>query len=130
MFATTYHPHQQVVSNDDDLIALRQAIRQTARAAGLGPPQQARITAAISEVARVMLHHDDDPLFTVRVSERAGVRAALEVVCTPHTSTNHNDASRAYSDPSLQEACALVDDSTLEDGWPSPRLTLRMWIGR
>jgi hypothetical protein len=122
-------PQHFSVSSEYDLIALRQAVRQQARVAGLAPPQQARITAAISEVARVLLHSLSEANFIIRLAEEAGAPLALEVACG--TSVGHGSMiSRLYNSPDLSTARDLVDDARLISAERGPLLALRMRVGR
>lgn len=119
---------QMQVASDHDMIVLRQAVRQAARAAGLGAAQQARFTAAISEVARAMLSDAGESVFTIRTSEPPA-RRALEVICSV-TGRHKVDAGSLYVSPNVTGARALVDDAQLDPQEPCPQLMLRMWIGR
>ena len=120
--------HQQLpISCEYDLISLRQAVRQQARAAGLGPPQQARFTAAVSELARLLLHGVGEATFTIGVAADGGGRLALEVACA--TSSGRGAAiSRIYDSPSLETARHLVDDARLVSAERGPQLSMRMWL--
>ncbi|MEF3273012.1 MAG: hypothetical protein K6356_01210 [Chloroflexus sp.] len=46
-----------IITTETDLIQLRQALRQSARSLEMTPAQQARVTAAVSEVVRALIHH-------------------------------------------------------------------------
>jgi anti-sigma regulatory factor (Ser/Thr protein kinase) len=121
-------PQQMQVASDHDMIVLRQAVRQAARAAGLGAAQQARFTAAISEVARAMISDAGESVFTIRTSEPPA-RSALEVVCAV-TGSPPVDAGALYLSPNVAGARALVDDAQLDPHDPRPQLMLRMWLER
>ncbi|MFV9505089.1 MAG: hypothetical protein AB4911_11055 [Oscillochloridaceae bacterium umkhey_bin13] len=119
--------HMQVLS-DGDVIALRQAIRQRARAVGLGPAQQARITAAISEVARALLYGAGAGQFTIRIETGIGNRPAFEILCAPGHGGNSTDARPIYALPAVAEARALVDDTWVKSGSEGDQLLMRMWL--
>lgn len=117
---------QMLVTSDHDLILLRQAVRGAARSAGLGAAQQARFTAAISEVARTMLAGGGESNFTIRLSEPPA-RLALEVLCT--VGAEHAlDSDALYALPSVAGARALVDDAQLDNAIACSQLMLRMWL--
>jgi hypothetical protein len=108
-------PHQLPVSNANDLITLRQAIRQAARGAGMGAANQARITAATSEVARALIGETHSTsAFTIRTSELQGGPKALEVVCET-TLPQHIPSPAALSrSPALVGSAALIDHLAIE----------------
>jgi len=119
-------PQQLPVSSEYDLIALRQAVRQQARAAGLGTPQQARLTAAVNELARLLLQGVGESTFTIGVRGDNG-RDALEVQCA--TAPGHGAAmSRLYSSAELDAARHLVDDARLLSAQRGPLVLMRMWV--
>lgn len=121
-------PQQMQVLSDHDMIILRQAVRQAARSVGLGAAQQARFTAAVSEVARALITDTGASIFTIRMSEPPA-RSALEVVC--EMGIGHQfGANEFYACPMITGARALVDEAQLEPTEPSPQLMLRMWLGR
>lgn len=121
-------PQQIQVRNEHDVITLRQTLRQVGREAGLFPPQQARITAAISEVARVLLAAVGDGSFTIRLKDDA-VPMALEVACGGGAAGERATTPSLYATPSVVEARSLVDETEIEaaDG---ATLLLRVWLGR
>lgn len=122
-------PQQLQVSTEFDVITLRQAIRQAGRLAGLGPAQQARITAAISEVARALLAAVGDGCFTIRVDE-ANAQPALEVACGGGPRGGRATTPSLYAMPTVAEARGLVDDARIEASDGATLLLLRVWIKR
>ncbi len=118
------------VCTEIDVIALRQAVRQAGRAAGLGAPQQARITAAISEVARALLAGVGDGSFTIEVRDGASARPALEVACGGGPAGRQAATACLYATPAVVEARALVDDARIEAADGGARLLLRVWLAR
>jgi hypothetical protein len=126
---TTPNVQRLSVCNDYDLITLRQAMRQQARAARLTPPQQARFTAAVSELARLLLHGSSSAVFTVGVSTTESGRAALEVACAAEAEGDSgSDLSNLFASPALTSARKLVDDACLLDSERGLRLAMRMWL--
>jgi hypothetical protein len=122
-------PQQMQICTDYDMITLRQAVRQTSRAVGLGPAQQARMTAAISEVARALLTERGGGFFTIRLDMRASACPALEVACEAHPGDD-DATNQLYQSAAVAEARALVDEAQVEFADPGPQLLMRMWIGR
>lgn len=120
-------PQQLQISTEFDVITLRQAIRQAGRLAGLGPAQQARITAAISEVARALLAAVGDGRFTIRVDE-GSAQPAFEVACGGGPGGARATTPSLYATPTLVEARGLVDDTRIEAANGATLLLLRVWI--
>src|SRR5690349_13318873 len=71
---------QIVVSSDYDVITMRQEIRLNARSFGMVLSQQARITAAVSAVARTMLATNNRVIFTIQLVALE-IGRAMEVGC-------------------------------------------------
>lgn len=117
-----------VVNEEYDVIAMRQEIRQIARAVGLDLTQQAKITAAISAIARAILATDGSSVFTIHVDE-SGARPALQIACEP-ARTGRNSVADLASMLHFDEARSLVDDASLANLDSGAILTLRMWLGR
>jgi hypothetical protein len=124
----TMQPQQLQISTEFDVIALRQAVRQAGRVAGLGPPQQARITAAISEVARALLAAVGDGSFTIRVREDE--KPALEVTCGGGPAGGPATTASLFATPTVAEARSLVDDTRIEAVDGSAQLLLFVWLRR
>jgi anti-sigma regulatory factor (Ser/Thr protein kinase) len=73
---------QQVrVASGYDVVLVRQHVRQMAREAGFNLPSQARMTAVVSEIARVALEHHWNAHFTFRLSCHRGWNV-IEVQCS------------------------------------------------
>ncbi len=118
---------RMIVKNDHDVISLRQAVRQMARAVGLGLPEQARITAAISEIARLLLSHESKTQFTIRIVKDVA-HPALEVLCTSPYIPRETSSDGSRGSTFCAEARSLVDENSLFTGDQGLLLTLRMWI--
>jgi len=119
---------QIVVSSDYDVITMRQEIRLNARSFGMVLSQQARITAAVSAVARTMLATNSRVIFTIQqVAHDLGL--AMEVACAAplaHTLC----AARLESIYNDSEIRTLVDDANLATKDDMLWLTFRMWLER
>lgn len=120
---------RMVVKSDHDVISLRQAVRQMARMVGLGLPEQARITAAISEIARLLLSHDSKTQFTIRITQQDVTHLALEILCaSPYTIPPGSMPDGSSDITFCAEARSLVDENSLASSDQGLLLTLRMWI--
>src|SRR3954454_5444842 len=73
-------PQRFIVTTDYDVATMRQEVRRKARTLGLGLAQQAKITTAISSIARVLLARYRSALFELETTAR-GTPAALEIAC-------------------------------------------------
>ena len=128
--ASVLHPmdtKHYMVATDFDVVVLRQALRGFARALDLSLVQQARITAAISDIARTVLAQRWRMVFTMHV-HAVDVRRALTVVCQtadqqPHPSS-HEFAARLNVDSVRQ----LLDEAIISASDASPVLTVRIWV--
>lgn len=117
---------QLTINNEYDVISLRQAVRQMARQSSLGLSKQARITAAISEIARVLVVHYDNTRVTVQISEAS--HTCLEIIChTPGDFANDHGGSPADV-LCFEDARALVDEAALDLDARGIRLSLRMYL--
>lgn len=121
-------PQQVQIRTEYDVIILRQAVRQVGREAGLCPPQQARITAAISEVARALLAAVGDGCFTIRMKDDAA-HPSLEVACGGGAVGGPATPPSLYATPAVVEARSLVDDTEVENA-NGATLLLRVWLKR
>ncbi|WP_298816220.1 ATP-binding protein [Chloroflexus sp.] len=101
-------PQQLIISTEADLIQLRQALRQSARAMELPPAQQARITAAVSEVARALIHHCYASAIVIHCDDR-DVHHPLVVECESEREAYQHIARQ---EP-VQTAFSLVDETNV-----------------
>lgn len=104
-----------------DVVMLRQAVRAAAREARLGLAAQARITAAISEVARALVVDGINGDFLIQFSLESAF--GLEILCSAggSASTQRKSTMRAFS-----EASSLVDEAALTEDEHGAQLTLKM----
>ncbi|WP_028458643.1 hypothetical protein [Chloroflexus sp. Y-396-1] len=100
------------VSNEADLILLRQMLRQSSRTLGFSPAQQARVTAAISEILRALIHQFCTSDINIHCDD-SGRTHALVIECDTERESYH----RATNLPSVKAACHLIDEVKVE---PSP----------
>lgn len=112
---------QQVrVVSGYDVVLVRQHVRQMAREAGFNLPSQARMTAVVSEIARVALEHHWDAHFTFRLSCHRGW-SVIEVQCSSD-SIRRNDDTLTHLTHDVQ---TLVGDGVLTMNQTAGQLTLR-----
>jgi hypothetical protein len=106
---------------------LRQRVRELAHSAGLRSSGQAKLTAAITSVARVTLLHDSGVHFTFQkmVAER---RAWIEITCATAWFRSDTAAAAPGELPDLREACLLVDEIVSAAESEHLLLTIRMSI--
>lgn len=112
---------QQVrVVSGYDVVLVRQHVRQMAWEAGFNLPSQARMTAVVSEIARVALEHHWDAHFTFRLSCHRGW-SVIEVQCSSD-SIRRNDDTLTHLTHDVQ---TLVGDGVLTMNQTAGQLTLR-----
>jgi hypothetical protein len=120
---TTCTLEHLTVASDTDLILLRQSLRRNARQYGLSSTQQARITAAISEVMRALVGAYSIGDVTIRFDDEPGERPALAVIC----STPNAAYAKIQDQPLVIEACGLADQLDLTADAAEQQVIMRMW---
>jgi anti-sigma regulatory factor (Ser/Thr protein kinase) len=118
---------QVAIRSEFDIVNLRHTVRQMARTVGLDLTRQAKVTVAISALARAFLDGQGNVTFTVRVLQAD--QPALEVACfsaDTHGATDANDLEERLN---LQEVRLLVDEFDVMLGASGARLAIRMWLG-
>jgi hypothetical protein len=118
---------QYTVNTEYDVVVLRHALRQLARTHGLSLSQQARITAAISDIARNVLHRRWSIVFTLNAGP-VGRRRALDVVCQKPTQYLTPSDSEFETELGLASARQLLDDASFSMDTGHAVLTLRIWF--
>ena len=124
---TSTDQHEYTVNKEFDVVVLRQAIREVARTLDLSLVQQARITAAISDIARSLLTQHWSMIFAINVHP-VGVRRALDVVCQKPPQQQHPSYVEFETLISIDSARQLLDEATFSHAAGCPLLTLRIWI--
>ncbi len=112
------------VSTDTDLILLRQMLRQYARTMALTPSQQARVTAAVSEVVRAFIHQFSSSTITVHCDD-GDVSHALVIECDTEAEAYH----RAARQVAVQTAYALVDEVKVQQSPIGCHLVMKIRAG-
>jgi hypothetical protein len=115
------------VTTDYDVTTMRQEVRQLARTLGLGLAQQAKITTALSTIARVMLARYRSALFILEPTAQ-GVPAALEIACMLGSAPA--DGTQLEQVLPLADVRMLVDETTLSYDTGQAVLRLRMHLAR
>lgn len=115
---------QITVSTDADLILLRQMLRQCARTMALTPSQQARVTAAVSEVVRALIHQFSSSTITIHCDD-GDARHALVIECDAETEAYH----RVARQPAVQTAYALVDEVNVQQSPIGCHLAMKIRAG-
>jgi hypothetical protein len=120
-------PQHFIVTTDYDVTTMRQEVRRIARTLGLGLAQQAKITTAISSIARVMLARYHSALFALEPTAQ-GVPAALEIACMLGPAPA--DETQLEQVLPLADVRLLVDETTLSYDAGQAVLRLRMHLAR
>ena len=118
--------HQMLITSDHDVIMMRQEVRQLGRQVGLGLIEQARITTAISTVARQLLALESTPVFAAAALTDSA-HTGVEVVCHPRLPALDGVAALAEQ-VHFADARLLVDEAEIIAGPGGVRLVLRIWL--
>lgn len=112
---------QITVSTDADLILLRQVLRQCARTMALTPSQQARVTAAVSEVVRALICQLSSSTITIHCDD-SDIHHALVIECEAESEAYHRAARQA----DVQTAYTLVDEVKVQQSPLGCHLAMKM----
>ena len=118
---------QIMVIDEYDVIVMRQMVRQMARQNRARLAQQARITSAISGVARELIVQGMSVLFSILVNDD-GDQLALEVRCLPQVESHQSARLNFEHNVNIREARRLVDETIFAFSDGRPHLTLRIWL--
>ncbi len=124
---TAFDQKEFRVDNEYDVIVLRQALRTLGRIHGLGLVQQARITSAISDIARNILRYHWSIAVAIYVNISADQRS-LDVVCHPvsdHLHPSYAEFDRLIGMDAVQK---LVDETSLTNSDGRFLLLMRVWM--
>ncbi len=123
------------VNNDLDIVTARLQAREMAKELGFRTADQARISLAVSELARALSWNNNGPSEIVMSDTRQKKNQGLQVACLvdrEHTpkGDNSNWANEASAPSrSLAGACQLVDESTFENqNSKQAQVTLIKWL--
>ncbi len=122
------------INNDLDIVMARMQAREVAKKMGFNTADQARISLAASELARVLSWMPREPGEIVITSAHKNGRQGLQVVCTvqsehlPAQGPSDNETEISVPRQSIAGACQLVDESMIEPGNnQQARVTLTKW---
>src|SRR4051794_37878271 len=91
------------VQTEYDVVTLRQEVRQLARALGMGLCQQAKISTALSVIARALLLNSPSTLFTIGVASQ-GAQPVLQISCVSATALEISGLAQIEQSSYLAEA--------------------------
>jgi serine/threonine-protein kinase RsbT len=131
------HTEQKIyINNDLDIVVARMQVREMAKHLGFGTADQARISLAASELARLLVGSANSQAGEIVIFQatRNG-HAGMQVVCQiPYQSLADDmgvetSAETCQQKHSLSGACHLVDESLVEPyDDKSTRVTLTKWL--
>jgi anti-sigma regulatory factor (Ser/Thr protein kinase) len=126
-------PRQVAIQTEFDIVNLRHTVRQMTRLAGLDLTRQAKVTVAISALARAFLNTDNEVRFTIQVLPQRATstqqqHAALEITCVSKNTQAARNAEHLESMFGLHEIRLLVDEFHIDLTETLARLTLCVWL--
>ncbi len=123
------------VNNDLDIVTTRMQARQVAKEMGFSTADQARISLAASELARVICWNGSGPGELVMSNARQNGHEGLQVTClvdleyVPTTDKKDWAEEPSVASRSLAGACQLVDESLVEEhDNDHAQVTLIKWL--
>jgi serine/threonine-protein kinase RsbT len=119
------------VNNDLDIVVARMQARELAKQIGFGTADQARISLAASELARVLAWNTGQPGELIMSDANQNGQHGLQVACMVNLEqiSVGNEADKTTSGRSLAGACQLVDESIVEEqGNNLAQVTLIKWL--
>ena len=122
-----------VIANDLDIINARLQAREVARDMGFGTIDQARISLAASELARILLADLNNPgeihIAGVHTDGHVGIQVTSFDASEPNSNGSVQVKTEAVQNSALTNAMSLVDESLVEQVGPkSTRITLMKWL--
>lgn len=116
-----------LVTNETDVVLLRQTVRQIAREQRMGLTQQAKLTAAMSAVARGTLAINGDTPFVIHIATDAvQQQPILEVSCMLANIAERGGQEDLAHILHFDDARILVDEADLDIQGDKARIVLRM----
>lgn len=117
-----------LIHNDLDIIVARLKSREVAREMGFSTIDQARISLATGELARLLANSLDSPGEIVVSGIQLEGHSGVQVVSINHESTGKNGSSAQANGTTGQMAnvMALVDECRVENH--GTRVTLMKWL--
>ncbi len=109
------------INNDFDIVMVRLQVREMAREMGFRTADQARISLAASELARVISWDNGDPGEIIMSNTRQNEYQGLQVVCqvkleyVPGEDKSNWAKVTSMPERSLVGACNLADESIVKE---------------
>ena len=108
------------ISNDLDIVVVRMQAREMAKKMGFGTADQARISLAASELARLLSWNTTEPAEIVMSDTSQNGQHGLQVACMVNLAQISSDESdrvqgNTVSSHRFAGACQLVDESIVEE---------------
>ena len=120
------------INNDLDVVAARMQARELAKQMGFRTADQARISLAASELAKVLSWNTDVPGEIMMSDTSQNGHLGLQVVCTvelKYLSGADQSNQKSGLNRNLAGACQLVDESIVEEQDSKRALiTLIKWL--
>jgi serine/threonine-protein kinase RsbT len=122
------------INNDLDIVVVRMQAREMAKQMGFGTADQARISLAASELARVLSWNTGETGEIVMSDASQNGQYGLQVACLVSLEMVSDDEANsaqgtAGSNRSLAGACQLVDESIVEEQDNNQaQVTLIKWL--
>ncbi len=122
------------VNNDLDIVVARMQAREMAKQMGFGTADQARISLAASELARILSWTTDQPSEIIVSAAAKNGHRGIKVMCLvdlDHVPSDKvNEAGESLEQKLyLANACHLVDESIVEaQDEKHTRVTLMQWL--
>jgi len=122
-----------LINNDLDIIVARLRAREVARSLGFGTIDQARISLAAGELARVLAKNMDEQGEIVISGVNAEGHMGIQVISVNPKSTEKSKSpetnSGDWQEETLTSVLNLVDEGFVEDqGDQGTRVTLMKWL--
>jgi hypothetical protein len=100
------------VQTEFDVVTLRQEVRQVARSLGIGLCEQAKISTALTVIARALLLSSPSTLFTIVVASQ-GSQPVLQISCVSAAIPEASGIAQIEQSSYMAEARLLVGDVTI-----------------
>jgi len=100
------------VQTEYDVVTLRQEVRHLARVLGMGLCEQAKISTALSVIARALLLNSPSTMFTIVVASQ-GTQPVLQISCVSATTPEVSGLAQIEQSSYLAEARLLIGDVTI-----------------
>ena len=118
-------PCQFQITNDYDVIHMRQEVRQLARELGLGLARQAKLAVAIGMIARMLIAVNHGT--TIRIWTSDPIEGlVLEIACSIASQPLAEDLAQLERELRFDEIRMLVDEATVSFDANETLLNLRI----